>query len=114
MLPEEKDCAVTVLRRLRSWAERQRSLGLSSARLVAHARVPVLKLALSRGFEVDVSVGDTGGRAAAEFVASMCLAHPVLRPLVLVLKAMLREVGGVGAPLQCMHRDFGGCVLQPC
>jgi len=61
--------------------------------------VPVLKLKLRGAPEIDISLGDGGGRAAAEFVAAMAAAHPLLVPLVLVLKSMLRLVRGTVSAL---------------
>jgi hypothetical protein len=43
-------------------------LGYSSSRLVARARIPVLKLVLEHHLELDVSVNGDGGPRAAAFV----------------------------------------------
>lgn len=43
---------------------------LRSSKLIAHARIPVLKLELKNGLELDVSLNDTGGIRAANFLQS--------------------------------------------
>lgn len=92
--PADKAFVVKCLRALHAWAGSPHCpLAFESMRLVPWARVPILKLKLAGGPEVDVSFGDEGGCVAAEFAANMSAAHPgVLRPLVLVLKGMLRSV----------------------
>jgi hypothetical protein len=46
-----------------------------------------------RGVPADISLGAGNGAAAVDFVRRQVLAVPPLRPLTLVLKAMLREKG---------------------
>ena len=93
LTPRDKAFVVECLKLLRNWSSSLRcSFDCESVRMVPWARVPILKLKLQDGPEVDISFGDAGSRAAAEFVATMVAAHPLLRPLVLVLKAMLRNV----------------------
>jgi hypothetical protein len=97
--PDDKSYAVQCLRRLQAWGKSSRCpLIIKSDRLVPWARVPILKLTLRSGPEVDISLGDRGGRAAAEFVLSMSRSYPLLRPLVLVIKSLLRLVRGGGRP----------------
>jgi hypothetical protein len=66
-----KQLVVQCLRRLERacrWGSGQRKLGVTGGRLVAKARMPVLKLQLSCGTELDVSVNDDGGLKAARFL----------------------------------------------
>lgn len=45
-------------------------LGVTSSRLVGKARIPVLKLQLDCGLELDVSLNDDSGVKAARFLTS--------------------------------------------
>jgi hypothetical protein len=68
-----KQLVVQCLRRLERtcrWGPGQRQLGVTGGRLVAKARVPVLKLQLGCGTELDVSLNDDGGIKAARFLKS--------------------------------------------
>jgi DNA polymerase sigma len=55
------------LRRKGAWKKR---LGVVGGKLIAIARVPVLKLQLACGIELDVSFNDAGGVNAARFLQS--------------------------------------------
>ena len=60
---------MSILRRLERGASNPSyQLGYCSSRLVARARVPVLKLVLENQLELDVSVNGEGGARAAAFV----------------------------------------------
>jgi hypothetical protein len=82
---ESKRFVVQCLRRLERtcrWGPGKHQLGVQSGRLVAHARVPVLKLQLDCGTELDVSLNDDGGIKAARFLQSFvsrgpCCVHVV-------------------------------------
>jgi hypothetical protein len=76
---------------------------------IIEARVPIIKCCLGvgpggRGLDVDVCLGAANGAAAVGFVRAQVLAVPPLRPLALVVKALLRDrgmgevfTGGVGS-----------------
>lgn len=79
-------------------------MSVRSSKLIAHARIPVLKLELTSGLELDVSINDASGVSAANFLQSWQQDYPVLRPLVLVLKSILKQsnlgdvsTGGLGS-----------------
>ncbi|KFM25080.1 Poly(A) RNA polymerase protein 2 [Auxenochlorella protothecoides] len=59
------------------------------------ARVPIIKccMAAAGGLHVDISLGTANGAAAARYVRAQVLAIPPLRPLCLVIKALLRQKG---------------------
>lgn len=50
--------------------EAYRRMSIQHSQLIAHARIPVLKLELRNGIELDVSLNDTGGIRAANFLQS--------------------------------------------
>lgn len=70
-----------------------------SAELVRSARVPVIRVARSRipgsdrEVKVDITMGVSSGARAVAFVQRQVQAMPPLRPLVLVLKALLKQHG---------------------
>lgn len=69
----DKDFVVSCLRRLErsaAWGLGRSQLGVVSSRLIKFARVPVLKLQLEGGLELDVSLNDDGGINAARFLQS--------------------------------------------
>ncbi|KFM25079.1 Poly(A) RNA polymerase protein 2 [Auxenochlorella protothecoides] len=59
------------------------------------ARVPIIKccMAAAGGLHVDISLGTANGAAAARYIRAQVLAMPPLRPLCLVIKALLRQKG---------------------
>jgi DNA polymerase sigma len=59
------------LERTCRWGSGRRQLGVESTQLIAKARVPVLKLTLVSGTELDVSVNNDGGIKAARFLKSI-------------------------------------------
>lgn len=124
--PAGKQFVAGLLRRIQREAWRvARASGLQDSKLIAHARIPVLKLFHRGGIEMDVSFGNTSGIQAATFLQTMvrravctpahvpplggrldCSPPPpscqaqitefqVLKPLVLVLKAVLKQQVGV-------------------
>jgi DNA polymerase sigma len=60
-------------------SEASRRMAVRSSKIIAHARIPVLKLELRNGIELDVSINDTSGVSAANFLQSWvsCAVHPV-------------------------------------
>lgn len=50
--------------------EAYRSMHLRSSKLIAHARIPVLKLETRNGTELDISINDASGVSAANFLQS--------------------------------------------
>lgn len=71
---------------------------------VLSARVPIIKCVTTlSGFDCDIGLGTASGVAAVPQVAALCTRYPMLRPLVLVLKAFLEQhdlatpfKGGIG------------------
>lgn len=65
--------------------------------LIRSARVPVIRVSESRipgsdrTIKVDISMGVSNGARAVSFVQRQVQAMPPLRPLVLVLKALLKQ-----------------------
>lgn len=88
---KQKAEAVTTLNRL---ARRLRADRVAkSLQLISKARVPVIKAVFQSGVAVDVSVGSANGVEAVGAVRKLVDDEPLLAPLVLVLKAFLRERG---------------------
>jgi len=50
-------------------------MSVRSSKLIAHARIPVLKLELTSGLELDVSINDASGVSAANFLQSWVSTH---------------------------------------
>ncbi|WIA10156.1 hypothetical protein OEZ85_010360 [Tetradesmus obliquus] len=91
-----KRLVVACLRRLERsccWGPAKHELGVASSRLIARARVPVLKLQLQGGLELDVSLNDDGGIKAASFLQSFQQDFTAVRPLTLLLKCVLKQRG---------------------
>lgn len=66
---EGKQVVVKFLRKVMGGAHSRMSVRAS--RMIAHARIPVLKLELANGIELDVSLNDgSGGVSAANFLQS--------------------------------------------
>jgi non-canonical poly(A) RNA polymerase PAPD5/7 len=69
----------------------------SASVLIRSARVPVIRVTSSRipgsdrEVKVDISMGVSNGARAVAFVQRQVQAMPPLRPLVLVLKALLKQ-----------------------
>jgi hypothetical protein len=95
---------VQCLRRLERacrWGSGQRQLGVQGGRLIAKARVPVLKLQLSCGTELDVSVNDDSGIKAARFLKSfVSVATGMMRDVACCRLAGLQE-GSCGTAGAC-------------
>lgn len=66
------------------------------------ARVPVIKMKHRSGLDVDVTVNQPGGVEATALILSYLKRYPEVKPLVLVLKAFLRQVG--------LNETYGGGV----
>lgn len=66
--PEGKREVVTYLRKVQR--EAHRCMDISSVKLIGAARIPVLKLQLKGGLELDASINDTSGVSAANFLQS--------------------------------------------
>ena len=89
-----RDQRRTLTERLRTLLKALRKAGLVEGKpLVIKARVPIIKCKLRLGVQVDVSLGAANGAAAVEYVQRQVVALPPLRPLVLVVKAVLKEAG---------------------
>lgn len=63
-----KQVAVRYLRQVLS--ESYRRMAVRTTKLIAHARIPVLKLEMRNGIELDVSINDSAGVNAADFLQS--------------------------------------------
>lgn len=67
----DRDGKQLVARYLRQvLSEASRRMAVRSSKIIAHARIPVLKLELRNGIELDVSINDTSGVSAANFLQS--------------------------------------------
>lgn len=80
------------------------SSDIRSQLVIRGARIPILKLSLHSGLQVDVSICNDSGLKAVQYLQQACTTLPALRPLVLVLKLLLREhslndvaTGGLGS-----------------
>lgn len=60
---------------------------------IRNARLPILKCKLRSGAELDVSISNDSGVKAAQFLATEVRNRRALRPLVLVVKMLLRHEG---------------------
>jgi DNA polymerase sigma len=65
---EGKREVVTHLRKVQK--ESYRSMDVMTVKLIGNARIPVLKLQLRSGLELDASINDTSGVNAASFLQS--------------------------------------------
>lgn len=65
--------------------------GMTTCFHVRGARLPILKCSLRSGAEVDVSIADDSGVKAAEYLAAEVGSQRALRPLVMVVKMLLRH-----------------------
>ena len=61
--------------------------------LIRDARIPVLKLQTEDGVDLDISIGNHGGPRAAAFIKKKLDEYPVARPVILVVKYMLKKKG---------------------
>eukprot|EP00873_Tetraselmis_striata_P013608 jgi/Tetstr1/433872/TSEL_023052.t1 len=62
--------------------------------VIGGARIPIIKCRSSEAdIELDISIADDRGCEAAQWQAEMAAAWPALRPLVLALKAFLKQRG---------------------
>eukprot|EP00775_Hariotina_reticulata_P010877 gene10877-11031_t len=73
------------------WGSARHLLDVADSRLVARARIPVLKLQLRCGLELDVSLNDDGGLRAAQFLQSLQADYAAIQPLTLLLKCILKQ-----------------------
>lgn len=99
----QKPLVNTLLRNVGNELRRAPDLAITRFNHIQHARVPVIKLTLSSGLDVDLSLGDRGGVVAAAFAREQEQLQPAVRPLVLVLKSILAQnklndvsIGGLG------------------
>ena len=94
---------VSVLRKIEKILRRERLV--QSAQGIYTAKVPIIKMHTG-AYAVDLSVGAANGLAAVEWIREQVRAFPPLRPLVLVLKRLLKthalddaSTGGCGGYL---------------
>ena len=66
------------------------ALHVVNVQFVRHAKVPILKVALEDQVMMDISINDETCMRAASFVLEKVRRNPALRPLCLVLKAILK------------------------
>ncbi|KAF6265340.1 hypothetical protein COO60DRAFT_1040617 [Scenedesmus sp. NREL 46B-D3] len=91
-----KGFIVNCLRRLERacrWGAGRYTLGVQGGKVIGKARVPVLKLQLGSGTELDVSLNDDGGIKAVRFLQSFQQDYTAVRPLTLLLKCILKQRG---------------------
>lgn len=89
----EKNAVVVKLQRLLE-VLRRKGLVEGKGRLLAHARVPIVKVLLRLGtksMSVDISMGVQNGAAAVELIQHHVMGRAPVRPLVIVLKAILKD-----------------------
>eukprot|EP00879_Flechtneria_rotunda_P006431 GHRR01006759.1.p1 GENE.GHRR01006759.1~~GHRR01006759.1.p1 ORF type:complete len:331 (+),score=91.01 GHRR01006759.1:418-1410(+) len=72
---------------------RHKKISIRRMTTIRTARIPIIKLETSSRVIADISLGDTSGPKAANYVAQQVQAYPSLGPLVLVLKVYLRSCG---------------------
>ncbi|CAD7704632.1 unnamed protein product, partial [Ostreobium quekettii] len=73
---------------------KRRGLVAGRGRVLASAKVPIVKVLMrlgSKALSVDISMGVKNGAAAVELIQSYVMGMPTVRPLVVVLKAILKE-----------------------
>lgn len=80
---------------LRSMAACLRRNNLAGdVQVIAKAKVPIIKFVCTYGkYRCDISVNQTNGLAAADYVNDMQRDMPVIRPLVLLVKHLLQQRG---------------------
>lgn len=71
----------------------RRSLPVARCQIIRNARIPVMKLELFSGVSLDISLGGSAGPEAAALILEQGRYWPALRPLVLVLKSLLKQHG---------------------
>ena len=73
----------------------EKTLIVGKAQIIG-AKVPIIKCRINlgeHGVAADISLGALNGAAAVELIRKQVLAVPPLRPLTLIIKALLREKG---------------------
>jgi len=113
-------------RALQRLQRRARATGVAragrSCEVVKHARVPIFKFVEAQsGAHFDVCVNSTSGARNSSYMRRQMVRYPQLRPLLLVLKSLLRQqrlqetyTGGVGSyllfamALQLVRAERGG------
>lgn len=65
-------------------------LNIKKELVIRRARIPIVKLTTSDDIDLDISIGNSSGPRAANFVKEKVEKLPALRPLVLAVKCMLQ------------------------
>lgn len=89
----QKPAVVSLLYKILAQLKGCRELSVERAQVIRGARIPILKLTLEDGLQLDVSVADDSGPTNAAFVARRLVDFPAMRPLVLLLKCLLKQRG---------------------
>ena len=58
--------------------------------IIGRARIPIIKLRTRNNVSVDISISDSSGTQAAQYISVQSSKYPPMRPLVLVLKSYLK------------------------
>eukprot|EP00210_Caulerpa_lentillifera_P001317 g1267.t1 len=67
------------------------NLPVQKVELIRHAKFPLLKILLEGGRMVDITINDETATRAAQYILAKVRKLPCLRPLYLVLKALLKS-----------------------
>ncbi|KAK0554579.1 hypothetical protein OC846_002055 [Tilletia horrida] len=94
----------TVLRNM-AFILRTNNLARGNVQVIARAKVPIVKFICAYGeYKVDISVNQSNGLTAADFVSKHLTKQPALRPLIMVVKQLLAQrnlsevfMGGLGS-----------------
>ncbi|WIA23026.1 hypothetical protein OEZ86_009941 [Tetradesmus obliquus] len=89
----DKKVVYRALDRIAAALRKQRKLSISKMTIIRTARIPLIKLETNSRVVADISLGDTSGPRAANYIAQQIGLYPSLAPLVLVLKVYLRSCG---------------------
>lgn len=81
------------LDRLAAQLRRHKKLEVRKMQLVRHARIPIIKFLTKTNVTVDISISDESGPRAARYMLQQTRVYPPLRPIVLVLKTYLKQLG---------------------
>eukprot|EP00878_Enallax_costatus_P008207 GHUV01008580.1.p1 GENE.GHUV01008580.1~~GHUV01008580.1.p1 ORF type:complete len:544 (+),score=136.06 GHUV01008580.1:826-2457(+) len=89
----DKRLVYRALDRIASALRRHKKVSIRRMIIIRTARIPIIKLETNSNVVADISLGDSSGPKAANYVAQQVGAYPPLAPLVLVLKVYLRSCG---------------------
>lgn len=91
--PSQKARAVQALYRLAKRLVDRNDFVIETLQVIPRAKVPILKVTTQEGFNLDLSVHNHAGPLAAEYVRQQLREFPAARPVCLVIKTLLKELG---------------------